>query len=200
MAILAPYARRPPQFRLRPPEEKRKVILNLLCTCTRLLQFYLMKMRTVAAALQLNAALRKPCPIRPHLDLYIAFPNLEEDTEMMTSPRGPRKGRPRLKIVKVYRISRHRTNAAPHRLALPAKPSPNPRRASGPPARVANFILFRLIAEPAARRTTGPRRLPRSGKMIGPKDSANNGICSLLSNTRAPPPPSHEFILRKPGI
>ena len=185
MAISVPRRKRIPQFHPRPPRRKWKVIANLLCARPRLFPFYQMILRTVVAALQLNAALRKPCPIRPHLDLYIALPYLEGDTEMTTSLRSPKTGRPRLKVAKVYNVPGHRANPAPRRLALPAKLSPNPRRASGPPAHVANFVLLPHFVEPAAPPYNRPTTTPSEWKNGPTQGQRGKWGFFFFSQTRA---------------
>ena len=88
----------------------------------------------------------KPRPIRPHLDLYIVFLNVEADAELINPLRGPKRSRPRLTFVAIYRISTHRANPSPRRLTPLAKLSPNPKRVSGPPAHVVNVVRLPLIA------------------------------------------------------
>ena len=89
MAISVPCEEGILQFLLRPPKTFRKVILSPLSTCLRLFPSYQMKLRTVVAALQPNAAPRNSPPIRLHLDLYIVFLNVEAAAELMKPRTGP---------------------------------------------------------------------------------------------------------------
>ena len=73
MAISVPCEEGILQFLLRPPKTFRKVILSPLSTCLRLFPSYQMK----------------PRPIRPHLDLYIVFLNVEAAAELMKPRTGP---------------------------------------------------------------------------------------------------------------
>ena len=166
----------PPQFHLRLPKKKWGGIPNPLSALPEPRPFFRPELRTVVVALRPDAALGGPCPIRPHLILYIAFPNFAVDTEVMIPKRSPRKRRPRLKPVSMRQTYRHSADPASRRPALQDKLSRNPKRARVPLARMANFALLPLSVSPSALRATAPRRLLR-GTMIGPNDGVGNGKC-----------------------
>ena len=94
---------------------------------------------------------------------------------MLNNLRGPKKGRPRLKLVKIRRSSRHRTNPAPRRRVPPVELPPSRKRTGGQPAREVNFALLHRIFEPAALRPIAPRQILRTGKVVGNRDGAKNG-------------------------
>ena len=84
MEISVPRVKIPPQFHIRLRKKRWFGIPNPLPTFPKLLPFHQTKLRAVAVALRPNAALRKPCLIRPHLILYVALPNFEEELETST--------------------------------------------------------------------------------------------------------------------
>lgn len=112
---------------------------------------------------------------------------------MLNLQRGPKKRPARIELVNKHHVYGRRINPAPRRPALREELLPHPRRAGGPPADVANFVLLPLTAKPAAPRTTAPRRLPRRGTMIWPNGGAGNGkgVVFAKKGDRAssPPPP-----------